>query len=490
MDTESRGEMTISQMDKFFNPTSVAVAGASRSVEKLGNVCIANMQRSGYRGDIFPIHPQGGEIMGLSAYASLRDLPKQVDLAVAVIPRQGVLGLIDQCIEAGIRQVIVTAAGFADDGPQGARLQQELQEVVRASQMRVMGPNSVGTISTESGFVTSLMSLDPIEDGGISIVAQTGLFCGGYGRRFGSSGLPGIAKIASLGNKCDVDELDALEYLAADPKTEVIAFYTEGMGRARDFLELASRLSAEKPIVVLKGGSTRKGGRAASTHTGSMSGTSEIYAGAFRQAGIIQVSCIDDLLGCAKALSYCQAPRGNRVGVVSITGAGCVLAADACQLAGLRMPGLGGETLNRALGGLPDWATFSNPVDLWPAAVMGSVETAYDSVLGAVIQQEDIDMLMVIFTLVPESEFDIADVMVRAMRLSGDKPLLGCILGANDADMRRWSASLERLKIPVYSSIDRTVAAADALASYSRRLEKVHGGTLKGQWPAGGAPLP
>ena len=166
----------------FFNPRSVAVAGASRSGMKLGNVPIANMRRFGYRGRVLPIHPEAGEVMGLRAYPSPAAVGEEIDVAVAVIPRERIAGFIEECADAGVRRVIVTAAGFADSGADGARLQRELERKARGFGVRMIGPNSVGTISTESGFVTSLLTLERVRPGGVSIVAQTGLFAAGYAR--------------------------------------------------------------------------------------------------------------------------------------------------------------------------------------------------------------------------------------------------------------------------------------------------------------------
>jgi acetyltransferase len=464
-----------SEMEAFFNPSSVAVVGASKSAMKLGNVTLANLRRFGYGGKIFPIHPAGGEIMGLAAYPSLQEVGDRIDVAVGVLPRERILDFVEDCAGAGIKHVIVTAAGFADAGPDGAMLQRRLEDQVAKHGMRMMGPNSVGTLSTESGFVTSLMSLEPVKAGKISVVAQTGLFAGGFALWISSSQLFGLSKVACLGNKADVDEVDILGYLEGDPRTGVIAVYTEGIREGRAFWELASCLSRAKPIVLLKGGRTDLGREMAASHTASLAGEEGIYRGALPQAGVIPVESIDELFDCAKALDYCPLPEGNNLGVVSITGAGTVLAADACQKRGIHLPPLKEETVREARQGLPEWASLGNPADIWAATLDASVEDAYRVILSAMARQDDIHMILAVFTLVPESEFDGAELLAEIKAAHPDKPVLACFLGASEENRGRWFRSLEGEGIPVYNSIERSVDAAWALSYYASWLRREQG---------------
>ncbi len=463
------GDRPLREMEGFFNPTSVAVAGASKTAMKLGNVVLSNLLRLGFRGRVYPLHPEGGELMGLAAYPDLRSLDERVDLAVSVLPREGTGEFVEECAAAGVERVIVSAAGFADDGEEGRRMQEELVRTARRSGMRLMGPNSVGTLSTESGLATSLMTLEPLRPGDISIVAQTGLFAGGFARWISTTQRFGLAKVACLGNKADVDEVDVLSYLAEDPQTRVVAVYTEGLARGRDFWELAREVTPRKPVVLLKGGRTEAGARMAAGHTGSLAGEDAVYRGAMAQAGVIQVEDLEGLFGCAKALSYCPPPRGPSLGVVSITGAGTVLAADACLARGLRLPPLREETLRRMRKSVPPWAPLGNPADIWSATLSSGVEGGYREVLRAMAGQEDIHMLAVLFTLVPESEFDAAGLLQELREEHPEKPVLACFLGSSREDGERWFGMLEDIGIPVYSSIERTAEAAWALARRARR---------------------
>lgn len=461
-----------SHMEAFFNPSGAAVAGASKSAMKLGNVTIANLLRFNYRGGIYPIHPDGGELMGLKAYTSLREVGERIDVAVGVVPREKTLGFIEECAGAGVSKVIICAAGFADAGPEGAALQERVVDAVKRHGMRMLGPNSVGTVSTESGFATSLMTLEPLKPGKISIVAQTGLFAGGFARWISSTQAFGLSKVACLGNKADIDEIDMLDYLEKDPCTGVIAVYSEGVGEGRSFKETAARVSRVKPIVMLKGGRTGPGGRMASSHTGSMAGEDGIYRGACAQAGIIPVDTIEGLFDCSKALAYCPLPAGPNMGVVSISGAGTVLCADACHRRGLKLPPLREESLGEDLGRLPRWISVNNPMDIWVAAITENVGGAYEVFLNAMARQEDIHMMMAVFTIVPEAEFDAVEVFKDLKERHPGKPVLACFLGAGEEDHKRWFQGLEGIGVPVFDSIERGVDAAWALSRYAAWLSK------------------
>ncbi len=456
-----------SGMEAFFAPRSVAVVGASKTGKKLGNVPLVNLRRFGFAGRIIPLHPEGGEVMGLPAFRTLADVDGEVDVAVAIIPRERIGGFIESCGEGGVRNIIVAAAGFADSGPEGTRLQKEIEDIAARRGVRIMGPNSIGTINTETGFVTSIVTLDPVQPGPVSVVAQSGLFASAFPRWVASSQVFGVAKIACLGNKADIDELDVLEYLKDDPATGVIAVHTEGISDGRAFLELASTISHTKPLVMLKVGRNDAGREAAMSHTGSLAGSYEVFKGALSQAGVVGVESFEEMFDCAKALAYCPLPAGNRLGVASITGAGCVLTADLRESMGLATPALTEDTLRMARQGLPPWASFDNPADIWAALEYQGVGKGYETVLRAMALQDDIDMLMAIFTIAPQFEIDVAGIMGGLREDFPGKPLIACILGSTGEDFRRWFAALEGESVPVYESVERAMTAARAMNKYA-----------------------
>ena len=457
-------------MKEFFAPRSVAIAGASKSAMKLGNVPIANLLKFGYSGRIVPLNPDAGQILGLEAFPSIEDVDGGVDLAVAVIPRENISCFLESCGRAGVRNVLVTAAGFADAAGDGEKLQSQVVEVAKRLGIRLMGPNSIGTIDTTSGFVTSIITLDPIKPGPISYVTQSGLFSAGFARWIASHQVHGAAKIACLGNKADIDELDVISYLLADRSTDVIALHTEGTRNGRGFLQLATEVSLQKPMVVFSPGRTEAGQEATRSHTGSMAGSFDIFRGALAQSGAIAVDSFEEMFDCAKALAYCPLPSSGGIGVVSVTGAGCSIAADACSTRGLELPRLTAETHARASSGLPDWASFSNPADIWAAIMAEGNEGAYHKLMRSMASQDDIDTIISVYCVAPQFEFDAAAMTERFMREFPQTPVLSVLLGGSDDDSRRWFESLEGVGVPTFDSVERAVGAASALNSYSAWL--------------------
>ncbi len=452
------------KLEPFFNPKSACVAGASKSGWKLGNVVIRNIQNFGYPGKIFPIHPEGGEVMGYKAYPSPLQIEEHPDLAIAVIPRESVLEFARECGEAKIKNLVVSAAGFSDCGQEGSRLEAELTKTARRFGIRLLGPNSVGTINTHGHFASSLLTLDTLPAGNVSIIAQTGLFSAGYERMFASLNSPKISKVASLGNKADIDEIAMLEYLEDDETTSVIGIYTEGLKDGRKFLEIAKRLAKKKPIVLLKGGRSEKGAASALGHTGSLAGSFNVLSGALKQAGVIQANSIDELISSLKALSLCPAARGSGVGVVSVTGAGCVLSADRLSESGLFLPGLTHDTEQRIKRLIPPYFTVSNPADIWAAVEKGGIGEAFKVYLEAFASQDNIHILIAITTYVSESRFDAENVFGHLRSSYPHKPLIACVLGGNPEEIQKWASSLETIGIPAYCSIEGAAWAAKSLS--------------------------
>lgn len=457
-------------MKAFFQPRSVAVAGASKTLWKLGNVPLANMQKFGYKGRIIPLNPEGGEILGLKAYPSIEDVEGGVDLAVAVIPREGVISFLESCGRAGTRNVLITAAGFADAAGDGPALQREVTALAKRLGIRIMGPNSIGTIDTASGLVTSIISLEPIAPGPVSYVTQSGLFSAGFARWMASGDSCGASKIACLGNKADINEIDLLSYLLDDASTEVIALHTEGTKDGREFIRVATGVSLSKPLIVLSPGRTEAGQAAAMSHTGSLACSFEVFRGALAQAGAVTVDSFEEMFDCSRALAWCPLPRGAGVGVVSVTGAGCSLTADACSSNGLVVPPLAPDTHAALTRGMPDWASFSNPADIWAAIMSEGNEGAYRKLMRAMASQDDVDILLAIYCVAPQFEFDVAGVTEEIAAEFPHKPILSVLLGGTLDDSRRWSLSLEGVRAPAFDSVERAVKTAAGLNRYASWL--------------------
>ncbi|MBM3957921.1 MAG: hypothetical protein FJ313_07705, partial [Gemmatimonadetes bacterium] len=332
----------------------------------------------------------------------------------------------------------------------------------------LMGPNSIGTVCTGSGLATSIVSLDRMRPGGVSLFGQTGMFASGIARWIQTEERFGVAKIACLGNKAGVDETDMLEYLGADGETRVIGLYTEGVRDGRGFAYALSRAAASKPVLVLKSGRTGTGRRAITGHTGAMAGEDAVFDGALRQARARRVSDFEEMFDLAKAFELCPLPAGGGLGVVSITGLGCVLSADAADAAGLEMARPSASAVSAMREALPEWAPAANPADIWAAIEYGGAERGYGTAARALASDPGVHSLVVIFTLIPESRIDAAGLFEGLRRAHPEKPL-AAVLMAGEAGMRLdWKLELEEAGVPTYPGPERAVRALAALWDYAR----------------------
>jgi acetate---CoA ligase (ADP-forming) len=391
----------IKGLKPFFEPSSLAVIGASRTPGKGGYNIIENLLGLGYTGKIYPVNPQAKEILGVPVYPDIKDTPAPPELALIVLPPALVLPAIGGCIARGVKAIIVESAGFGELDSAGAEVQKEIARVARQAGIRIMGPNSVGTINPYTNFDTSLGRLREfflpdagIRQGPVGFAGQTGLFTGVYLPLLNSE--LGISRIACLGNKCDVDESDMLEYLGADPQTKVIAMYLESIKDGRRFMQLSRRIVREKPVIVLKSAVTQGGAKMSVSHTGSIAGEDRVYDAAFRQSGVIRVEDFEQLFDVAKAFVHSPLPRGNRVAIINLAGSGCVTAVDACVKAGLRIADLSPSAAAKIQTVYPAWWQVRSPIDVWTAIEASGFEAAYTTITRAAMEDENSDAVMVV----------------------------------------------------------------------------------------------
>ncbi len=456
-------------MQAFFAPHSVAVVGASEATTKAGHVIVRNLRALGFPGAVHPVHPRLTSLHGYAARRNLAEVPGDLDAVVVAVPRERVPGCLREAAQRGVRAVVVVTAGFADAGDEAGRaLSAELQALVANAPFRLMGPNSIGTISPADAFTTSITSQAPLPLGRVSIFGQSGMFASGLADLVRSEGRFGVARVACLGNKLDVDELDLLDFLGDDPRTAVIGAYLEGLSDGRRFLALARRVAARKPVVLLMSGRSELGRRAIAGHTGALAGAEAVLAGALRQAGVIRAEDLEDLFDLLEGLGHLPPAAGRRVAVVSITGVGCVLAADAADASGLSLPPLPATCLARARAVYPPWAPARNPVDMWAAIERSGVERAYTVLAEAVLAEPEFDALLLVFTLIPEADFDAAALVARLRAEHPAKPIAAVFMGGEAARLQAWSLAFRRAGVPVYPSPRRALRVLAALASPSR----------------------
>jgi acetate---CoA ligase (ADP-forming) len=453
-------------LDVFFNPRGLALVGASRSPGKGGYIILSNLLRAGFDGDLVPVNPAGGELLGLSVCPSAGAIEGDVDLAMMIVPRQVVPEALDQLADRGVKGVILSTAGYADIGAEGRVAQEALAARARARGVRLMGPNSIGTINPRAGLATSIVTLEPMEAGGVSMVGQTGVFSAGWARWIGDRRPFGVAKVACIGNKADVDETDLLDYLADDDATSTVGMYLEGIADGPRFVEVATRAAARKPVVVLKGGRSEAGAAATASHTGSLATSDGVFDAVCRRAGVVRVGDAEQLFDALAAFEALPLPNGNRLGVLSITGQGCVASSDAAEELGLEIPPLAPETRSRLLEVVPAWAPLRNPVDTWSAVEQHGASRTMGHICRCLLGQEDIDAVVVIFVLMPESDFDIAGTFGPILAET-DKPVLAAYLGGSDDEIRRLEQGFRALGVPAYPTPERALRAFAAVSRYA-----------------------
>ena len=382
-------------MRRFMDPESVALIGTPRRTGP-GTFNNAEMMlRYGFKGHIHPVNPAGGEILGLKVFPSVADIPGAVDLAVISVGRDRVPAAFEDCIRAGIRRVIIISQGFADADEHGRRLQDEIARRARETGVRVLGPNTLGVVNNFSRFNTAFVDIPfPERFLPVSLVAQTGFI------QVASRNLAwrDIGKAIDVGNSCDLDIADALDYLADDPETKVIVIHLEGLKRGPAFLESASRASRLKPVIVLKTGRSTAGAKAALSHSGSLVGEDHVYDAAFERAGALRVRTSSEMRDAIHALAVLGDMKGPRIGVVTVTGAGGIMAADACEERGLTFGALPDGLREKLLQGLPEWVHLANPIDIWPIGMLGGrYEEAWRTALTEMLGSPGIDGVMAVF---------------------------------------------------------------------------------------------
>lgn len=349
-------------LGKFFHPKSIAFVGATAQLGKWGHILPAMTVSKGYEGDIRLVNSKGGTIAGKEVFKSVADIPGSVDLAVVTIPAAGVMELIPQFKAKGIRNMLLITSGFAETGEQGRKLEEELVVNAREAGILLLGPNTMGICNPHIRLYCTGSPVWP-RQGSTSVVAQSGNM-GTQLLAFAEQQGIGIRCFAGSGNEAMITIEDCIEAIENDEKTRTLMLYVESVKNGRRFFEAARRMTKKKPIILLKGGQTQAGQKAAASHTGAMASDSRVFDAVCRQTGIVKVGYPMDMLDLSAAFSSLPLPRGNRVGIMTLGGGWGVVAADLCSEYGLEVPELPPELVERIDKILPPYWSRSNPVDI------------------------------------------------------------------------------------------------------------------------------
>src|SRR6266404_3769718 len=353
-------EEIVTAMNRIMKPDAVAVIGASAEEGKIGNSVMKNLINGGYQGEIYPINPSAGEIMGRKAYKSVKDVPGKIDVAVFAIPAKFVAQALIEVGEKKIPGAVLIPSGFAETG--NVKGQEEIVAIGRKYGVRLMGPNIYGFYYTPKNLCATFCTAYDVK-GGAALSSQSG----GIGMAiigFSRSAKMGVSAIVGLGNKSDIDEDDLLTFFEQDDNTQIIAQHLEDLKDGRAFAEVAQRVSKKKPVVVLKAGRTSQGARAASSHTGALAGNDKIYDDIFRQAGVIRARSLRDLLDFARAIPVLPTPKGNNVVIITGAGGSGVLLSDACVDNGLSLMAMPPDLDAAFRKFIPPFGAAGNPVDI------------------------------------------------------------------------------------------------------------------------------
>ncbi len=448
-------------LESFFHPKSVAVVGASRKKGKVGYEILHHMVSSGFEGEIYPVNRSTDEIEGLKCYPDLTSIGQRPELVIVIVPAKFVLGVIEECATVGTKSVIIITAGFKEIGEEGKKLEEELIRVARRAGIRIIGPNCLGVIVTSSKLNASFGG-DLPAPGHTGYLSQSGALLAAILDTATANGI-GFSSLFSIGNKADVDELDLIQALAADPNTKVIAGYLESITDGNEFVREAERISHDKPILLMKSGGTSAGAKAASSHTGSLAGSEVAYECMFARAGIIRCESVTQQFDFAQAFANQPLPKGSSVVVLTNAGGAGIMAADAIEREGLKFAKLTDETIEKLKTKLPPAANFYNPVDVLGDALADRYEFALDVLLD----DPNVDTVLVLLTPQAMTESQgTAEAIARVTRAKPDKPVLACFMGASK--VAAGVKVFREAKIPQYDSPEAAVTTIKAMADYVR----------------------
>ncbi|MGI5126723.1 acetate--CoA ligase family protein [Pseudonocardia sp. CA-107938] len=463
-------EEILAVMNKMMHPRSVAVIGASNGAGKIGNSVMRNLVDGGFAGEIYPINPKATEVLGRAAYASIGDVPEDVDVAVFAIPAKFVVGAVREVGAKGVPVAVLIPSGFAETG--NVELQEELVTAAREAGVRLLGPNIYGYYSTHDNLCATFCTPFDVK-GGVALTSQSG----GIGMAilgFARSTSTGVSAIVGLGNKSDIDEDDLLTFFATDDNTTCVAMHLEDLKDGRGFVEAARRTTPHKPVVVLKAGRTASGARAASSHTGALAGDDKVYDDILRQAGVVRAYGLNDMLEYARGLPVLPTPKGENVVIITGAGGSGVLLSDACEANGLSLMEIPPDLDAAFRAFIPPFGAAGNPVDI----TGGEPPSTYEATIRLGLEDPRIHALILGYwhTIVtPPMVFAelVAKVVAEARAKGIDKPVVASLAG--DTEVEQASQYLYEHGVVAYPyTTEKPVAVLGAKYRWARAAGLLH----------------
>lgn len=469
------GKPTVKSLENvqyLFNPRSIAVVGASQNEKKNGGRLFRFIVENGYDGKLYPINPRADEIRGYKAYPSIKDVPREIELACIIVDAKLVPKIIEDCVEKGVKAAIIYSSGFAEIGEEGKQLQEQVLTIAKKGNICVLGPNSIGIASPGkkiyTAFGNALESKVKIP-GNIGFASQSGAMGSALLSRAWEQGV-GFSRWISVGNEMDLTTSDFIEVLAEDDETKAISVFMEGIKNVEAFEKgMKKALQYKKPVVIFKTGRSSIGKRAVQSHTGSIAGDDEVYSTAFKKFGALRVKKLEDLIDIPRAFTVQPLPKGNRVGIVTASGGACSVIADLCSERGLEVPELK-ESAQEIMKYIPPFGSAQNPVDV-TAEIIAKPEM-FKKVLEIVLHDENIDGVIVMLTTNADPGAKIIAQSILDVFKQSNKPIVVGRLGANIIAPEAM-ALYEKANFPVYPTPEKVVNVMDYLVKYSRIVQKI-----------------
>ena len=453
---------TPEQMQAVFSPRTVAVVGAPRTL-KPGLVFLQALLDPGFKGDVFPVNPKADQILGLKAYPSVGAIPAQVDLAIVLVGIERLMDVIRDCAEAKVKAAIIFTSGFGETGdPEGLRREREMLAAAREGDLRLVGPNCMGVYCPESGL--AFFPAMPATSGAFSFVSQSGSL-GAFVTQMATLKGVHLRKLVSIGNESDLSSADFIDHLADDEKTKIIGAYLEGSRDGRALFSALKKASLKKPVIVWKNGATKSGARAVASHTGSLAGSDEVWDAAFRQAGVIRVHSVEEMIDVANAFHYMPDATGGRLAIIAGPGGPAVAAADTLDRCELSLARLSKSSIEEMEKFVPSaGSSLRNPVDLGVAP--WGILSLYPDSLKVVDKDEGVDATLLIGGgLDPSGQREYLGMMAN-LKPSLTKPCILISMAGFVGDTE-FCDRLQNAGYPVYTSAEKALAAYSKVVKYN-----------------------
>ncbi len=446
-------------MKEFFEPKSIAVIGASQDKSKAGYIIVKNLLRKGFKGKVYPVSPKYNSVFKLKCFSSIKDIKDDIDMAVIAVNANLSNIVIKECVDVGVKAIVVITAGYREIGNEGIKREKELIEIIKKGNSRVLGPNCLGVFDN-IGNVDLLFlpenKMNKPRRGNISFVSQSGAIGAAFIDKFAGEEL-GISRFISYGNAVDVNETDIFNFLENDKKTKCVIAYIEGVKDGRRFFKSIKNLSDKKPVIVLKAGKTKKGTSAAASHTGTLAGAYEVFKGVLKQANVVEANSEEELYDYGKIFSFYDKVRGKKVAVVTNGGGFGVVSSDMIEKYGLELPDFSKRTYKDIAKFLPSYASVHNPLDL----IGDASEDRYFKAIDVLIKDRNVDMILVLLLFQTFSLEKTVIYKLSELRKRTEKPIVAVSMGSKYTNT--LIKALGREGIPCYETPERAIKSMKAL---------------------------